>query len=104
MSPKLDPSQNRYYPSPASTGALHNDFRKLFDHVYSLQDQLTEMHGKLAEAHSQMAKQATDHANAIAELQAPANTKMLGLRVRPTVLQDMQVLTYVAAKGDFEFM
>ena len=101
---KLDPGQNRYYPSPVKTGPLHDDFRQLYSHVYSLQDRLAEMEGKLTEAHGRLADMKAAHESAIARLQEPANTKMLGLRVRPTDLKDGQVLTYVAAKADFEFM
>lgn len=101
---KLDPAQNRYFPSPQKVGNLHDDFRLLFQHVYTLQDRLAEMQGKLDTAHGTIAQMKTDHASQIARLMEPANSKMLGLRVRPTVLADGQKLTYVAAKGDFEFL
>lgn len=101
---KLDPTQNAYYPSPQKTGDLHNDFRLLFAHMYESKRQIADLQAQLATAHSRIGEMQAAHASAIAKLQEPANTKMLGLRVRPTDLADGQKLTYVAATGDFRFL
>lgn len=103
IKPEFRSVDNRYYPSPAKTGALHDDFRQLFGHVYALQDRVAAMTEQLATAHKTIANMRSEHESKIKELMQPANSKMLGLRVRPTDLQDGQKLTYVAARGDFEF-
>lgn len=95
---KVDPQQNRYYPSPSKTGDLHNDFRLLFDHVYRLQDQLTDAHGRLAE----MTKRHDALTQRVAS--GPSTTKIMGLNVKGTVPTNGQKLTYNAATGDLEFM
>lgn len=92
-----------YYPSAVKTGELHTDFQLLFDHMYESRRQIAELQAQLKTAHSRMGQMQKDHERKIADLQEPANTKMLGLRVRPTELKDGQTLKYVAAHGDLEF-
>jgi hypothetical protein len=88
---------NRYYPSPTKTGALHEDFRKLFDHVYSLQDQLTAAHGKLAEMESRHGKLSQQVAN------GPSTTKIQGLPIKGVPPMNGQALKWNAATGEIEW-
>lgn len=88
---------NRYYPSKAKTGDLHDEFRLLFDHVYSLTDRLAKTQRELAdmtERHDKLAQQVAA---------GPSNTKLLGFNVKAAVPSNGQKLTYVAASGDIEW-
>jgi hypothetical protein len=94
---KLDPAQNRYYPSKQKTGPLHDDFRVLFDHVYRMQDDLAKTKGQLADMtakHGQLAQQVAN---------GPSTTKIAGLNVKGVQPVNGQKLTYVAASGDIEW-
>lgn len=94
---KLDPQQNRYYPSKQKTGPLHDDFRQLFDHVYRLQAHNEEMKGRLDElenGHKGLAQQVAG---------GPSTTKIAGLYVKGTVPADGQVLKYSAKSGQIEW-
>jgi hypothetical protein len=94
---KVDPSQNAYYPSRQKVGELHDDFRQLFDHVYSLQRQNAEMTkrmGELEKSHNGLSKQVA---------QGPSNTKIMGLNVKAVQPTNGQQLTYNAATGDIEW-
>ena len=90
---KLDPRQNRYYPSQAKTGPLHNDFRLLFDHVYELRDQLAKAHGRIADMEKQHGELSRTVAN------GPSTTKIAGLYVKGSVPNDADRLTYEAKSG-----
>jgi hypothetical protein len=103
----MDANANRYYPSPTKTGALHNDFRQLFDHVYSLQDELAAAKGRMAEMESKHGKLTQQVAN------GPSTTKIAGLNVKGTPpmqgtpvtsLSGVPVLGYNSATGDIEFL
>ena len=90
---KLDPQQNRYYPSPSKTGPLHDDFRKLFDHIYAL-------HDRLADAHSQLADMTRRHDTLAAQVAGgPSTTKIAGLYVIGQPPNDADRLTYDAKSG-----
>jgi hypothetical protein len=95
--PKVDPQQNRYYPSPTKTKDLHNDFRLLFDHVYSLQDRLKETQGQLAT----MTKKHSDLASQVAN--GPSTTKIGGLFVKAMTPNDGDRLTYDGASGQIVY-
>jgi hypothetical protein len=91
------PPQNRHYPSRAITGPLHDDFRILYDHVYSLTDKLKETTKQLEDmkqAHGTLAKQVAN---------GPSNTKIMGIPVQATPPADGQTLKYSAAQGIFLF-
>jgi hypothetical protein len=92
---KLDPQQNRYYPSKERDP--NNDLRILFDHVYGLRDQLTETQGKLADMTAKHGKLAEQVAN------GPSTTKIQGLNVKAVQPLDGQSLKYNAATGDIEW-
>jgi hypothetical protein len=94
---KVNPAQNPYYPSKFKTKELHDDFRRLFDHVYSLQSQLAETNGKLADMTRQHGELAQQVAN------GPSTTKIQGLNVRAVTPQNGQKLTYNSATGDIEW-
>jgi hypothetical protein len=87
------PPQNRHYPSRQVTGPLHDDFRILYDHVYSLTDKLKETTKQLED----MKKSHADLSQKVAN--GPSNTKIAGLNVEGVVPQDGQQLTYNAATG-----
>lgn len=91
---KMDPKQNAYYPSKAKTKDLHDDFRLLFSHVYKLQRQVADLHGKLA---------ATQPPSSQSNLGGPSTTKIAGLNVHATPPQNGQKLTYNAATGEIEW-
>jgi hypothetical protein len=94
---KLNPQQNRHYPSKFKTGALHDDFRILYDHVYDLQEKLATTQGKLddmTEKHGKLAEQVAN---------GPSTTKIAGLNVKAVVPQNGQKLTYNSATGDIEW-
>ena len=91
------PPQNRHYPSRQITGPLHDDFRILYDHVYSLTDKLAETQKQLAEAKKSHADLSRQVAN------GPSTTKIAGLNVQGVVPQNGQKLTYNAATGQIEW-
>lgn len=94
---KMDANQNRYYPSRTKVGNLHDDFRKLFDHVYALQDRLDASQSRVAElekSHNSMAATVA---------QGPSNTKIGGFNVRGTPPANGQTLKYNAATGDISW-
>jgi hypothetical protein len=95
MMAKLDPVHNHYYPSPAKTGALHDDFRKLFDGLYATQDRLKSTESQLTAMtakHDALAKQVTAG--------GPSSTKIAGLNVHAAPPNDADRLTYSAATGE----
>lgn len=94
---KLNAQQNRYYPSPTKTGPLHDDFRLLFDHVYSLQNELQSTKGQLADMTSKHAALSQQVAN------GPSTTKIAGLNVIGVPPTNGQQLTYNAATGQIEW-
>lgn len=94
---KLNQGENRYYPSRMRTGELHDDFRRLYDHVYALQDKLQEAHGTIEQMQKAHGTLAADIAN------GPSTTKIQGLNVKAIRPQDGQQLTYVAATGQIEW-
>jgi hypothetical protein len=94
---KVDPQQNRYYPSKQKTGDLHDDFRMLYDHVYSLQASHAALQGQLADMtdkHDKLSKQVAN---------GPSTTKIAGLYVKGVVPTNGQKLTYNATTGQIEW-
>jgi hypothetical protein len=94
---KVSPQLNRHYPSRTLTGPLHDDFRILYDHVYSLTDRLAKAEGDLREMthrHDALSQQVAN---------GPSTTKIAGLNVKAVVPQNGQQLTYNAATGDIEW-
>ena len=92
-----DQQLNRHYPSRQITGPLHDDFRILYDHVYSLTDRLAASEKQLSEmkkAHGTLAQQVAG---------GPSTTKIAGLNVEAVVPEDGQQLTYNAATGQIEW-
>lgn len=88
----------KYYPSPSKTGALNDDFRLLFNHVYALQDSLAEAKGRIAD----MEKSHKSLSDQVAA--GPSTTKIQGLNVKGVPPTNGQVLTYNSATGDIEWM
>ena len=85
---KLDPTLQNYYPTYTDR-KLHDDFRKLFDHVYALQSRL----GAMEKEKAQPAEKAKP------EPQGPSNTKINGLYVQAVPPNDGDRLTYDAKSG-----
>jgi len=95
--------QSRWYPSadqlkdPATT---QRAMKQVLDQLYSLQDQ----HSALQASHA--ALQSKVAASTPAEVNGPANTKLLGLNVAPVdtnSLANGATLKYNKATGNFSF-
>ena len=92
-----DQQLNRHYPSRQITGPLHDDFRILYDHVYSLTDKLASTQKELADvkkSHGTLAQQVAN---------GPSTTKLQGIPIKGVPPQDGQVPTYKAATGEIEW-
>jgi hypothetical protein len=88
---------DQYYPSKFKVGELHDDFRRLYDHMYAQQRTNAELEGRLrdmTEKHGKLAQQVA---------QGPSTTKILGIPVTAQPPQDGQKLTYSKAIGGFIF-
>jgi hypothetical protein len=103
--PQSDP-RNRYYTSPQRAGALHDDFRLLWEHVYRLSDQLSDAHKQIAAMKSSGSDAPTATATKGVKATAPkppqgspSNTTINGLYVAATPPNDGDRLTYDAASG-----
>ena len=88
---------NPYYPSQQKTGALHDDFRLLFDHMYEQQQRNEQLESRLKDLSSKHAALSEKVAN------GPSTTKIAGLYVRGTPPADGQTLKYSKATGDISW-
>jgi hypothetical protein len=86
--------QNRHYPTRQLTGPLHDDFRMLYNHVYSLTDALASAHSRLATIEKSQAQQSAA---------GSSTTKIGGLYVKAAVPVDGQSLKYSAKSGQIEW-
>jgi hypothetical protein len=93
----LAAQQNDYYPSKFKTGDLHDDFRRLYDHVYQQRRTNDDLRKRLEAMESKHGKLAEDVAN------GPSTTKIAGLFVKGTVPTNGQKLTYNATTGQIEW-
>lgn len=94
---KVDTQQNVYYPSKMKTGELHDDFRQLFDHVYSLQRTNQSLQSRLDDmekSHKGLAQQVAN---------GPSTTKIQGFNVHATPPSNGQKLTFNSAKQEIEW-
>ena len=95
---------NRYYPSPQKTGAMHEDFRLLFDHVYTLMDRQRDL-----QSHVQKQQEAAKGAGlkgkpkSPAEPNGPSNTKIAGLNVKAVPPVHGATPFYNQSTGQLEF-
>lgn len=86
----MDQTQNAYYPSRERTGELHDDFRILFDHIYTL-------HKQVADAHSEIKKMRNPAGGSSGVAGGASTTKVAGFYVAATPPNDQDRLTYDSA-------
>lgn len=91
------PQPAKYYPSPSKVGPLHDDFRLLFDHMYSQQAENESLRSKLAESEKKHAALAQQVAN------GPSNTKINGLNVIASVPAQGNTIRWDNATNQFIF-
>jgi hypothetical protein len=90
-------TNNRYYPSAAKTGELHDSWRMLFDHMYEQQRRNSELSSQLDDlrkSHSALSAQVAN---------GPSTTKIQGLNVKAVQPTNGQSLKYNAATGEIEW-
>jgi hypothetical protein len=86
-----------YYPSKFKTGELHEDFRRLYDHMYAQQRRNAELESQLAEMTDKHAKLSAQVAG------GPSTTKIAGLYVKGVQPTNGQQLTYNSSTGQIEW-
>jgi hypothetical protein len=94
-------SDQKWYPNqgPHVNYEQWNIHRQTLDMVYSLQDQLKELHGKHQELHAKM-QGATKENEKLKEI---INNRIAGRLVKPKEPQDGETIRYNAASGQFVF-